>query len=213
VPEEFGIMQRQVMLALLGVAVLVLAPSPAHRLQAPGDIEHVPLFQGALPFAEGEANAGGVGHAYAVSEPIEDVVAFYRQRLGAVPVPNAEELTIREENARERLQPGSVSPVWMLTSEHDLQDTDDWSPPFFETVHPERLRMALAEARSRYRPRERLSSAELCWLRATSDGEKRFRIMIVDETPREVVRAEPRTKTSISVSMIDSHLEAEEHRQ
>jgi hypothetical protein len=106
-------MQRNVILALFGVAVLVLAPGPAFHTQVPSRIDQVPVIQGAFLIGKGEANAGEGRRDYTVNRPIEEVVAFYRQRLGGVPVPSADELTYREHNARETLRPGSVSPVWI----------------------------------------------------------------------------------------------------
>jgi len=90
----------RLILTLLGAAALVLAPSPPFHVKAASKVEQVrsPLV---------EANAGD----------IEEVVAFSRQRLGAVPVPSEEGLTNREVNSRAKLRPGSVSPVWMLAKE------------------------------------------------------------------------------------------------
>ena len=50
------------------------------------------------------------------------------QRLGAVPVPSEEGLTNREDNSREKLHPGSVSPVWMMARAHDLDGPEGWPP-------------------------------------------------------------------------------------
>src|SRR2546425_8129998 len=182
-------MQRNLILALLGVAVLVLAPGPAFRAETPSKIERVPVFQGAVLVPKGEANAGEVRRDYSVGKPIEEVVAFYRQRLGGVPVPNADELTNRGDDARERLRSGSVSPVWMLAEVHDFDDPESWPPRFLETATPKALRRGFVEKRTPYRPGEWLSSAEIDWLRGTSDGQLHFRVVIMDETPQEIMQA------------------------
>jgi hypothetical protein len=168
-------MQRNVILALFGVAVLVLAPGPAFHTQAPSRIDQVPVFQGAFLIGKGEANAGEGRRVYTVNRPIEEVVAFYRQRLGGVPVPSADELTYREHNARETLRPGSVSPVWMLTRVPNLGHAECWPPK---------------------------STVEMGWLHSTGEGDLRFRIVITDETPDAVAPdgALPRTSISVSVS-------------
>ena len=99
----------RLILTLLGAAALVLAPSPPFHVPAPGKIEQMRVNQGAVRLPEGEAN-------------------LHHQRLGAVPVPSEEGLTNREDNSREKLHPGSVSPVWMLARADHLDGPESWPP-------------------------------------------------------------------------------------
>jgi hypothetical protein len=100
----------RLILTLLGAAVLVLAPSPPFQIEGSRKIEQVRVYQRAVRLPQEEANAGVVLPDH---KSIEEVVAFYRQRLGAVPVPSEEGLTNREGNSR-KLHPGSESPAWIL---------------------------------------------------------------------------------------------------
>ena len=120
----------RLILTLLGAAALVLAPSPPFYLKGSGKIEQARVHQRAVGSPEEGANAGEVRQGY---KSIEEIVAFYRQRLGAVPVPSEEGLTNREGNSR-KLHPGSVSPVWMLANADDLDGPESW-PPLLSSAH------------------------------------------------------------------------------
>jgi hypothetical protein len=103
----------RLILTLLGAAALVLTPSPSLQVKVASKIDHR-VHQAAARSPLVEANAGEVRKGFKL---IEEVVAYSRQRLGAVPVPSEEGLTNREVNSRAKLHPGSVSPVWMLAKE------------------------------------------------------------------------------------------------
>jgi hypothetical protein len=97
----------RLILTLLGAAALVLAPSPPLHVKAASKIE-LRSYQEAVRSPEGEANAREVLQDH---KSIEKVVAFYRQRLGA------------------------VSPFWMLAKADDLDASGSWPPPF-SSGHP-----------------------------------------------------------------------------
>lgn len=132
-------MGLSMILALLGVALLALAPGPAFMVQAPSKIEEIPVVQGAVTAPERVSGGGEVRRDYIVMKPIQEVVAFYSQRLGAPPVSSEKE-------------PGRFEFTW-------LRDTKDGAF-FFGVVIVEEPAHGVAQAGDRPRTRITISRAQ-----------------------------------------------------
>lgn len=197
------------------IVVLAIPGRPlAAQNQAPTKIDQIPLYPGATRAREAEQTdaaqrlymVGEYERAYTVPAAIEEVVRFYRERLGAREMRSDADLE-QMDRTRDNLKPGSASPVWLEIQLRDMNDLESWSdvlPP----VTPERVRQALVRRRPPYRPGEWVHTATFSWVQRVGEHEQELKVWLTDSNADELFEAAYRPVTFMRFSRGETAAEA-----
>ncbi len=181
----------------------VPAPLPG---QAPATVQAIPLYAGAVRQADQEAQLApsAEGRVYRVKAPIEEVVRFYQQRLGAREIRSEDERS-RARDAYEQLAAGQVSVAVVLPEFVNLTPAR-----FAEAAGPGEnpaqiaaaVRAAYVAKRPPFRPDTWLQSATFEWgARPGADQRAEFYLSVEDVGAWQIRDREYQHETQIVVNV------------
>ena len=153
--------------------------------QPPQTLDQIPVHPGAVPDRATEADAehqpGRTFRAYRVPLAVDEVVKFYKQRLGAREVTQREAEALSDEFGQPKVAVGATSPVLLQVEAHDFAGEMSEVTRQDPAAGGRRLAALFTRRRPPYRPSVWLRWGNFTWMRRdNATGTTSFEVSVSD---------------------------------